>query len=282
MKIFLTGGTGFIGSHFINHCHEAGHDVLALRRSNSSFPRVKLHRNPDWLDKEMADVVAEDFKDCRALVHFAAHSANVPYDTLDRCLQFNVLEPLALFEKAVQAGINKFIVAGTCFEYGSSGEKYAFIPSTAPLEPTASYPASKAAASSVFHALAVEKKLELLLLRIFQVYGEGESQNRFWPTLRRKALAGEDMEMSQGLQIRDFINVTDVATHFVKALERNDIRPGQPIVENLGSGNPKSLAQFAEEQWASFSARGNLILGAVPMRPEEIMRYVPEIHKINQ
>ncbi len=275
MRIFLTGGTGFIGSHFVNQAHAAGHEVLALRRSPDSKPRIPLEREPVWVDAAMAEVSGNDLRACEAVVHLAAHSANVPYDTLERCLEMNVLAPLGLFRKAVSAGIRRFIVAGSCFEYGRAGERYESIPPDAPLEPTASYPASKAAASVAFHALACEENLELLILRIFQVYGEGELESRFWPSLRRAALAGEDLPMSAGEQVRDFIPVGDVASAFVKALSRDDLREGAPRIENLGSGRPQRLIDFARAEWTRFEAEGRLLPGKIPMRPNEVERFVP-------
>ena len=277
MKIFVTGATGFIGSHFLNQAHAAGHAVFAQRRSPKSSPRISLDRDPVWIDKSLGELEAYDFEGCGTLIHFAAHSANVPYDTLENCLQYNVIDAIKMARAAVRAGVQRMIVAGSCFEYGTSGERYEFIPVTAPLEPTASYPASKAAVSSAFRALAVEEKIELLQLRIFQVYGEGEAKERFWPSLKKKALAGEDMEMTAGKQVRDFVNVEDVAKCFVDALLRTDLVLGEPLVENLGSGEPKALEQFAKEQWKSFGAKGQLKLGAMPMRKGEVMRYVPEL-----
>ena len=59
MKIFVTGGTGFIGSHFINQAHEAGHEVVALRRSPDSKPRTSLKQEPVWLDQPLSEVWEE-------------------------------------------------------------------------------------------------------------------------------------------------------------------------------------------------------------------------------
>ena len=87
MKIFLTGGTGFIGSHFVNQAHRAGHEIIALRRSASSLPRIPLQRQPVWINKAMTELAAEDFAACEALVHLAAYSANMPYDTLPNCIR---------------------------------------------------------------------------------------------------------------------------------------------------------------------------------------------------
>jgi nucleoside-diphosphate-sugar epimerase len=276
MKIFVTGGTGFIGSHFLSKALIAGHEVIALRREGSS-PRVALGTHPRWLVKEMSEVTEEDLRGIEVLVHLAAHSANVPYDKLSECLRWNVWEPCALFEKAIKAGVRRFIIAGSCFEYGKSGERYEFIPPDAPLEPTQSYPISKAAASIALTGLARGKKLEMLILRIFQVFGEGEQESRFWPSLQKAARSGEDFPMTAGGQVRDFVPVETVAEIFVAALARTDLRAGEPKIENVGTGKPQTLRAFAEFWWKQWSAKGKLKFGAVPHRPNEVMRYVPEI-----
>lgn len=282
MKVFLTGGTGFIGSHFINQAHDAGHQIVALRRSPESRPRVPLVRDPQWLDKSMSDVSPADFEGCDVVVHLAAHSANVPYDTLENCIIHNVFEPLKMIRAASEKGVRRYIVAGSCFEYGRSGERYEFIPPDAPLEPSASYPASKAAASVAFHALACELSLQLDIMRVFQVYGEGELETRFWPSLRKAALSGEDLPMSEGKQVRDFVSVNEVARQFVDAIAAQPPVAGMTRVSHCGSGVPMSLKDFAEREWKNFHATGTLLFGSIEVRKNEVMRFVPQITGKNQ
>ena len=277
MKIFLTGGTGFIGSHFINKAISKGIKVIALRRSKSSKPRIPLAEDPLWLDKGMDEVVKEDFLGCDILVHLAAHSANVPYDTLEQCIHWNVNMPLKLFRCAVAANLKNYIVAGSCFEYGDSGMRYEFIPTDAPLEPTLSYPASKAMASIAFSQLAKELKLKLKILRIFQVYGEGEAESRLWPSLRKAANSGDNFSMTAGEQVRDFVNVDNVAEKFVMACfgEWNDSKT--LYIQNIGSGEPMTIRSFAEYWWQKWGAKGKLKIGKIDYRKGEIMRYVPSL-----
>ena len=276
MKIFLTGGTGFIGSHFVEQALNAGHEVTALRRPGSSS-RVALPRQPVWIDGKLDEDHSASLKGCEAFVHFAAHTPNVPYDTLERCLYWNVAASMGLAEQAHQQGVRKFLIAGSCFEYGRAAEGMERISPDCALEPDLSYPTSKAAASIAFAGFAREQKLQLKIMRIFQVYGEGEQSTRLWPSLREAALAGKDFKMSAGEQIRDFISVQDVAAQFVRALDFSDVRPGEPSVQHVATGNPQSLRAFAEHWWAHWGARGKLVVGAVPYRPNEIMRLVPEI-----
>jgi len=113
MKLFVTGATGFIGSHFLNAEHAAGHEMVALRRCAASLPRIPLRATPIWLDEEMAAVTPVDFAGCDELVHLAAHSANVPCDTLENCLHWNEMVPLGLFRQASAAGISRVVVAGS-------------------------------------------------------------------------------------------------------------------------------------------------------------------------
>lgn len=272
MKFFLTGGTGFIGSHLINHAHACGHEIVALKRSKESKPRISLIREPSWVECAMTEITPSHLVGCDVIVHLAAHSANVPYDSLENCVIHNVLEPIHLIRMGIEAGVKRYIIAGSYFEYGKSCERYEDLPADAALEPTNRYAASKAAASVVLKTLAIEEKIELIILRIFQAYGEGELETRFWPTLKRKALAGEDMPMSEGTQIRDFVPVATVVQAFLNAISRDDLIAGSPVCENVGSGKPLSLADFAKAEWEKFQATGKLLLGVLPMRPGEVQR----------
>lgn len=279
MKIFLTGGTGFIGSHFINVAHESDLELLALKRSPKSEPRIHLEKEPEWLQKTMEEVTEEDLNGVSVLVHLAAHSANVPYDTLENCIQYNVLEPLNLFRKAVLAGVGYFVVAGSCFEYGAAGERYDYIPVDAPLEPTQTYPTSKAISSLVFRQFALETGVKLSYHRIFQVYGDGELESRLFPSLKQAALSGEDFAMTKGDQVRDFINVEDVAQQLVSSVYKvySDSSKNAVTFHNLASGTPQSARTFCEYWWGKWKASGKLLLGLIPYREGEVMRYVPKL-----
>lgn len=277
MRVFLTGGTGFIGSHFLKHAAEKSLKVTALRRNKTSIPRIALSKEPKWLDKGMEDVTRTDIKGCDILVHLAAHSANVPYDSLENCIYWNVNVPINLFRKAVKAGVTKFVVAGSCFEYGCSGAKYDFIPTEAPLEPTLSYPASKAMASIAFSQLVHELNIKVKIFRIFHVFGEGEQENRLWPSLKKASELGEDFYMTAGEQIRDFVNVQDVAKRFISACDENWEKFNYPLIRNLGSGEPKTLRSFVEYWWEKWNSKGKIKFGKLDYRAGEIMRYVPKI-----
>ncbi len=276
-RLFVTGATGFVGSHFVHQALAAGHQVTGLKRAATSVPRIALAPEPRWVTKSMNGVSPADLEGHDVLIHLAAHTANVPYDTLEACLHWNVNVPLQLTRRAIEAGIHRFIIAGSCFEFGTSALRYERLPPDAPLEPVASYPASKAAASVAFRSLAIEEGLQLAYLRIFQVYGEGEAETRFWPSLRKAALAGEDFPMTTGEQIRDFTSVQEVAERLLEAATELNLTPGQPLFRNVGTGKPQSLRDFAEFWWKQWNAPGELKFGAIPQRAHEVMRYIPDV-----
>ena len=151
------------------------------------------------------------------------------------------------------------------------------IPPDAPLEPVNLYGASKAAAFHMMTVFAIEQGIELFYGRIFTAYGEGQCEKNFWPSLRRAALQNEDFKMTSGQQISDFIQIRDVAQHLLEACKRPDIKQGSPCVVNIGSGLSRSLLDFASEQWRLLGATGQLLTGAVPHRPNQVKRYVPDI-----
>ena len=122
---------------------------------------------------------------------------------------------------------------------------------------------------------AKENELELAILRPFHIFGEGESEYRFWPSLKNAALSGQDFPMTMGEQIRDFTPVEFAADVFIDYATNKNISKGRPIIKNLGTAKPQSLKNFAKSEWKKFGGKGILLFGKIPYRENEIMRYVP-------
>ena len=166
-------------------------------------------------------------------------------------------------------------MTGSSFEYGKQGENFEFIPPNAPLFPTQSYPASKAAASVILTQWAIQKKVSLKILRLFQVFGEGEKENRFWPSINKTAKSGKNFKMTYGDQIRDFIRVEEVSEKIIN--ESLSFTKNRVTIKNIGSGRPTKLKIFAKNIWKNLKAKGIIEFGAIPYRKNEVMRYVPDI-----
>ena len=280
MKIFLTGGSGFIGSHFLQHALVYGHDVFALRRPGSETS-IPLLRQPHWLDGALTDDWRHILSACDSFLHLASYGVVSDPNNWTECFRINVIDSLGLWRQSISAGLKRFAIVGSCFEYGRSGERFAAIPVTAPLEPTTAYGASKAAATMAALALASEHQLKMVVLRPFHVYGDGEAPQRFWPSLVSAATSGNDLHMTDGSQVRDFQPVTEVAQQLLFWLQHSQLRPGHPQLVNLGTGRPQSLLDFARQEWERLGAKGQILPGAVEHRHEEVWRYVPLVKTPN-
>ena len=272
MKLFVTGGTGFIGSNFIEHTNRYNIETIGLRRQGSEAP-IKFSRKVNWVYGELNSLKTKDLVGCTHFIHFASYGV-FDQNNLQNCLTINVIDSLAAVKKAVDAGIKNFIIIGSCFEYGRSALNYVKVPTTAQLIPVNAYGATKAAASLIISSYLESIKVRYKILRLFHVYGNGENQKRFWPSLCKSALDGKDFDMTFGEQIRDFSNVEDVVSIIY---ENIDYYNSDKKIFNIGSGNIKSLKEFAQFWWDKLNAKGNLNVGAVPYNPNEVMRYIPDI-----
>ena len=280
MKIFLTGGTGFIGSHVLKQLLASDIEVIAHRRKESSNPRILIEDPIRWLTKPVSDIDSTHFDGVDVLLHLASHSVQYPFDSLENNILYNVIEPLEMFKKAHQAGVTKYVVAGSCFEYGSSGDRFEYIPTDAPLESTNDYATSKAMSFLAFRQFALNKRVSLSYQRIFHAFGEGQQDDRLWPSIKKHALSGKDMELTLGNQIRDFVHIEIVSSKLIAACEELSNFPDEKIrIENIGSGSPQSIAQFANYWWNYWNAVGKLKLGSFPYRDNEVMRFVPFVKK---
>jgi UDP-glucose 4-epimerase len=281
MRLFLTGGTGFIGSYVLRAALASGHQVRALRRSSTARPVIDLPCEPQWVTGTLQTLDPVQMAGVDAVIHLASAGVSPKQASWEELVEANVVGSLRVLEIGVLAEIRRFAVAGTCHEYGATADRYEEIPPNATLEPLNSYGASKAAAFQLLKVFAIERGLELFYGRIFNAYGDGQYEKNFWPSLRKAGLAGEDFPMTSGQQVSDFIPAQDVAQYFVEACIRPDIKAGMPLVANIGSGTASTLLSFAQQQWRHFEARGKLLPSCLPDRPNQIRRYVPDLRSLS-
>lgn len=276
MKLFITGGTGFLGAHVLNLAVTAGHTVVAPRRAGSQ-PRIPVSPEVHWIPGGLERLYTAELAGCDALIHLAAHGVLEANPSWQECFRMNVLQSLRLWEDALAAGVGRLVIAGTCSEYGRSGEAYAHLPPTASLLPTGPYHASKAAATMAAIGLCHERKASVAILRPFHLFGEGEAPSRFWPQLVTAARSGADFTMTAGDQIRDFIPVAVAAQGFLDAATTRELTPGEPWIQNLGTGKATALRDFAAREWERLGATGALRFGHRAHRAGEVMRYVAQV-----
>ena len=101
-----------------------------------------------------------------ALIHLASHSANYPYDNLENCLYQNLTVPLRMLNLAFEAGIDKFLITGSCFEYGLSGINFDKIPANALILLNLS--CFQGSSINCIHSICKRKKNWTISLRLFR------------------------------------------------------------------------------------------------------------------
>lgn len=254
----------------------SSHRVTALRRT-ASVSELSNESGLVWLTKAMDEVSVADLAGHDVLIHLASAGVSPQKATVQELFYWNVSAMVGLLDKAKLANIKRVVVAGSFAEYGQSFNHYDFIPVDAPLKPTSLYAASKAASYVAATAFAIESNIELCYLRIFSAFGEGQYEGNFWPALRAAAVSGKDFPMTPGEQVRDYVPVELVAKAIEHSAERPDVRPGEPLVLNVGSGVPVSMLEFAKYWWDKWEAKGRLLVGALPYRENEVMRCVAKI-----
>ena len=121
MKIFLTGGTGYIGGNFLNYAINKGHTVYALSRKKNN----KKRKNLIWLQGSLKKKWNE-LKKCDVLIHLASEGVYKKYSSFKNCLKFNVTLPSKMLHNAAKSGCLDWVIVGSCFEKRITSEKKGF------------------------------------------------------------------------------------------------------------------------------------------------------------
>ena len=276
MKVFLTGGTGFVGSHLLNDLHARECDVTAIYRTKTST-RVPLTKQPAWVQRNFFDVTVDDFRGHDVFIHLAAAGMpNNPEKVSFRDMNTqNVLGLLHMMTCAVEAGVKKIVIGSTFKEYGSSCSDYDFVPTTASLKPTTPFSCSRVAGFFVAQAFAQQYDVIVDYVRFFNMYGEGENELDLWTALKNAALRGDDFPMTGGEQVRDYIDVKLAVQQLSHICERSGTKG--LTVHHIASGEPIRLRDFTDQWWSKWGAKGKILYGALPYRTYESMRIVAKI-----
>jgi UDP-glucose-4-epimerase GalE len=259
MRILVTGGAGYIGSHAVRLFGARGHDVWVY--DNLSFghrqaaPAERLIigdlNEPARVDQALVEHRIE------AVVHFAAYTyVGESVTAPAKYYQNNLVNTLNLLESVRRLGIRRFVFSSTCATYGNPDQ----VPMTeeTPQQPINPYGRTKLAVELAFADYAAAYGLGYAALRYFNAAGAapdgsiGEDHNpetHLIPLVLLTALGrrphievfGTDYPTPDGTCIRDYIHVDDLAEAHLLALER--LEPGQALKYNLGIGRGYSVRE---------------------------------------
>jgi len=244
MKILVTGGAGFIGSHSAEALLSDGHSVRVLDNLSTGYlENVPSEAELLKGDINDADAVLKAARGCDAVLHLAAlisvpQSVSQPIETLHT----NTMGTGNVLEAARKLGVRRVVLASTCAVYGESvGRKREDMP-TDPISP---YAASKLMAEQMGQLYARAYGLEFVALRYFNAYGlRQRADSHYSGVIARWITAIQADEpciiYGDGEQTRDFVNVKDIARANKMAL-MHQAMPTPAMICNVATGQSVTL-----------------------------------------
>lgn len=282
MKVMVTGGAGFIGSHVVDGCLAAGHDVVVLddlstgKRSNLD-PRARLHV-ADLTDQPAVERVV-DAERPEVICHLAA-KANVRESMVEPILyaQVNIIGSLSVLEAARNHGVRKVVYASTGGAvYGEP--EYLPVDEQHPIKPVDPYGASKHHVEHYLFIYGLHFGLDYTILRYPNVYGPRQDpfgEAGVVAIWAERMLHGKEAVINgSGEQQRDFCYVGDVARGNVLALTR-----GSREIYNLGTGVGTSINQVYALLREATGYQGPEVHG--PAKQGEVLRTWLDVAKARE
>ncbi len=264
MKVLVTGGAGYIGSHVVKALGKKGYEILVYDNLSTGHREAVLYGElveGDLSDKDLLKRTLLDFKP-DAVMHFAAFIEVA--ESVKKPLKYyknNTSNTVNLLETMIETGVNSFIFSSTAAVYGNP--EVVPVKENAPVKPINPYGQSKAFVEKVLQDLdKAERDFRYISLRYFNVAGadpEGEIGQKYQNathliTRALKTAKGEyeklyiygtDYPTPDGTCIRDFIHVNDLADAHILSLEYL-LSGGKSDVFNCGYGHGYSVREVIE------------------------------------
>ncbi len=252
MKILVTGGAGFIGSHLILRLLSDGHEIVCIDNLNEYYdPQLKLSRLAQFKDRitfEQIDISDQnaitelfDRHSFDKIAHLAAQ-AGVRYSISHPHVynKTNYLGTAYIFELAVKHGIKDIVFASTSSVYGESLDM-PFKETEKAANPISIYAATKRSSEILAASYCHLHGLNITCLRFFTVYGPYGRPDMALFKFTENIIGGNPIDVyNNGDMKRDFTYVTDIVDGFASALKKP---LGYQII-NLGHGHPVQLMDF--------------------------------------
>ena len=180
---------------------------------------------------------------------------------------------IELIEQLAAVGLQRLLVAGTCYEYGLQNGPLKEEQFT---DPVNCYSIAKDSLRRVIATRYSQKELKWCWARIFYPFGNGQNPNSLLPSLLNALETGEkSFPMGSGRQLRDFIDVQEVARQLLTLAIHQD----SAGIYNVGSGVPRSVLEIAEEAIAAHGGSIRLKRGVYPDRSDEPLAFWAHMDK---
>lgn len=244
MKIVLTGANGFIGRHVLSLLINEGHYVFAVVRNKESLSHFSGQRCQivEYDISKKNNIINNHLCQADVLIHLAW--GGLPDYLSLHHIETELPTHYQFVKGILKLGIKNVLVAGTCFEYGMQ-----FGPLSEDLEsrPVNPYGFAKDTLRKQLQYLQSGYSFNLTWIRLFYIYGEGQSNTALFSQLKTAVQEGRQrFNMSGGEQLRDYMAVEEVARQLVTlAVKQQDLG-----VVNICSGKAQSVRGIVE-RWIS-------------------------------
>jgi len=252
LKVLVTGGAGFIGSHLVGGLIKEECEVSVL----DDFSTGKLENIEHGLSQPKLRLVEGDVRepqkvkkaigDSEAVFHLAAITS-VPYSVAhpDVTRDVNVKGTLNLLEASLNSGVEHFVFISSCAVYGEA--EHLPISEEEPTRPLSPYAESKLEAERKCREFYAKHGLRTTILRPFNVYGPGMRNDQYGGVIAKfieRLQSGKPpIIYGDGTQTRDFIHVQDIVTAMMMVMG-DEKAAGQTF--NVATGIPTTINQLAQ------------------------------------
>src|SRR6202166_3893935 len=287
MKLFVTGGAGFIGSNFIRFVLQAknshaivNYDQLTYAGNLANLHSVAHHSGYQFVKGDICDAVTAEaaMRGCDAVVHFAAES-HVDRSIYEPApvIQTNVTGTFTLLEVARKLAVSRFVHISTDEVYGDLAPE-AHASEDSPLQPSSPYSASKAASDLLVRSYVRTYNFPALITRSSNNYGPYQFPEKFLPLMITNALSDKPLPIyGDGKQQRDWLHVEDNCRGVLAVLERG--RVGE--VYNIGGTDVEENLTIVRKVLALIGKPESL-LTPVKDRPGHDRRYALRCEKMEK
>src|SRR6478672_6740176 len=279
MRILVSGGAGFIGSHFVHRLRRAGEDVVVLDKLTYSGNRANLPEGVEFHEGDIAvpHDVAQAARGCDAIVNFAAETH------VDRSIL--TAEDFGRTEfRGTQVLLEHIRETGTRLVQVSTDEVYGDLEAggsskeTDPLRPSSPYSAAKAAGDLLIPAYVRTFGVNASITRGSNTYGPNQYPEKFIPLFVTNALDGEELPLyGDGKQVRDWLFVEDHCSGIELVLREG--APGE--IYNVGGGEEVENITVAE-RIVELTGADRSLMRRVDDRPGHDRRYSLDTSKLER